>query len=65
MRYLYIQLKDFKEGKRVNALMTPMVETLSRQDMINIANFLRSAAGEAIPVQSGRGQDQAWQSQSG
>lgn len=38
-RYLYIQLKDFKEGKRVNALMTPMVETLSRQDMINIANY--------------------------
>ena len=38
-RYLYIQLKDFKEGKRVNALMTPMVEALSRQDMINIANY--------------------------
>jgi cytochrome c553 len=38
-RYLYIQLKDFKEGKRSNPLMTPMVEALTRQDMINIANF--------------------------
>ena len=38
-RYIYIQLKDFKEGKRVNPLMTPMAEPLSRQDMINIANF--------------------------
>jgi cytochrome c553 len=38
-RYLYIQLKDFKEGKRSNPLMNPMVEALTRQDMINIANY--------------------------
>ena len=38
-RYLYIQLKDFKEGRRTNALMSPMAASLSREDMINIANF--------------------------
>ena len=38
-RYLYIQLKDFKEGRRNNPLMSPMAAPLSRDDMINIANF--------------------------
>jgi cytochrome c553 len=38
-RYIYVQLKDFKEGRRSNPLMTPMAEPLSRQDMIDIANF--------------------------
>jgi cytochrome c553 len=43
-RYLYIQLRDFKEGRRSNPLMTPMVEPLTRDDMINIANFYASQA---------------------
>ena len=51
-RYLYIQLKDFKEGKRVNALMTPMVESLSRQDMINIANFYAAQPVKPSPFKA-------------
>ena len=38
-RYLYLQLRDFKEGRRSNPLMTPMAESLSRQDMMDLANF--------------------------
>lgn len=38
-RYIYIQLRDFKEGRRNNPLMSPMAAPLSRDDMINIANF--------------------------
>jgi cytochrome c553 len=38
-RYLYIQMKDFKEGRRSNPMMDPMVASLSRQDMIDIANY--------------------------
>jgi cytochrome c553 len=38
-RYIYVQLKDFKEERRSNPLMSPMVKDLSRQDMIDIANF--------------------------
>lgn len=38
-RYLYIQLKDFKEGRRNNPVMSPMAAPLSRQDMIDIANY--------------------------
>jgi cytochrome c553 len=38
-RYLYVQLKDFKEGRRNNPVMSPMAAPLSRDDMINIANY--------------------------
>jgi cytochrome c553 len=38
-RYIYIQLKDFKEARRSNPMMDPLVKELSRQDMIDIANF--------------------------
>ena len=38
-RYIYIQLKDFKEGRRTNPDMSPVAAALSRQDMIDIANF--------------------------
>ena len=46
-RYLYLQLKDFKEGRRTNELMTPMAQALSRQDMIDLGNFF--AAQKAKP----------------
>jgi cytochrome c553 len=38
-RYLYVQLKDYKEGRRSNPLMSPMAADLSREDMINVANY--------------------------
>jgi cytochrome c553 len=38
-RYIYVQLKDFKEGRRSDPVMSPMAAPLSRQDMIDIANF--------------------------
>jgi cytochrome c553 len=46
-RYIYVQLKDFKEARRSNPMMDPMVKDLSRQDMIDIANFY--AAQKAKP----------------
>jgi cytochrome c553 len=38
-RYIYVELKDFNEGRRTNALMTPMAQSLSRQDMIDLGNY--------------------------
>jgi cytochrome c553 len=38
-RYTYIQLRDFKEGRRKDPVMSPMAAPLSRQDMIDIANY--------------------------
>ena len=45
-RYLYVQLKDFKEGRRSSPLMTPMVQPLNRQDMIDIANYFAGQAAK-------------------
>lgn len=48
-RYLYIQLKDFKEGRRHNDTMSPLAATLSREDMVNIANYYATQPVKANP----------------
>jgi len=51
-RYIYIQLKDFKEGRRSNPLMTPMAAPLSRQDMIDIANYYAAQVAKPSTFQA-------------
>jgi cytochrome c553 len=38
-RYIYTQLRDFKEGRRSNPAMAPLVAPMSREDMVDIANY--------------------------
>jgi cytochrome c553 len=38
-RYIYIQLKDFKEGQRKDPVMSAMVADLTRDDMIELGNW--------------------------
>ena len=38
-RYMYVELKDFKEGRRSDPVMSPMAANLSRQDMMDLANY--------------------------
>ncbi len=38
-RYIYLQLRDFQEGRRDDPRMTPMVAGLSRDDMRALANY--------------------------
>ena len=38
-RYLYFQLRDFKEGRRKNVMMDPIVANLSKQDMFDLAAY--------------------------
>jgi cytochrome c553 len=38
-RYLYLQIRDFKEGRRKDPMMSPMVANLSREDMLDIAAY--------------------------
>jgi cytochrome c553 len=47
-RYVYIQLKDFKEGRRSDPVMSPMTAELSRDDMIALGNFF--AAQKPLPI---------------
>jgi cytochrome c553 len=47
-RYTYIELKDFKEGRRTDPVMSPMAADLSRDDMIALGNFF--AAQKQAPI---------------
>ena len=38
-RYLYIQLRDFKEGRRHDPSMDPVVQPLSRDDMLALGDY--------------------------
>ena len=38
-RYLYLQLKDFKEGRRTEPTMDPFVKPLSREDMFDLSAY--------------------------
>lgn len=46
-RYIYLQLKDFKEGRRAEPQMDPFVKDLTRQDMFDLAAYF--AAQKARP----------------
>ena len=38
-RYLYLELKDFKEGRRKDTLMSPVAATLEQSDMLALADY--------------------------
>jgi cytochrome c553 len=38
-RYLYLQLRDFKEGKRKDPIMSPMAANLTKADMFDLAAY--------------------------
>jgi cytochrome c553 len=48
-RYLYLELKDFQEGRRQNDLMSPMAATLTRDEMHELADYY---AKQKPPVQN-------------
>ena len=47
-RYIYIQLKDFKEGRRADAVMTPFAAALSRDEMIALGNFFAAQKPKSV-----------------
>jgi len=46
--YIYKQLKDFKQGHRVNASMTAMVALLNDADMKNVAAYYESQQPKSV-----------------
>jgi len=63
-RYTYLQLKDFKEGRREEPQMKPFVDQLSREDMLDLAAFFaaqkpRPTAFKADPKRAERGKAKA------
>lgn len=47
-RYIYIELKDFKEGRRSDPQMSPMAAMLSTEDMMLLGQFF--AARKQAPI---------------
>ena len=63
-RYLYLQLKDFKEGRRTEPQMAPFLANLTREDMHDISAFYAAQkpmppAFQADPVKVQRGRAKA------
>ncbi len=38
-RYIYMQLRDFKRGRRKDPMMSPMAANLSKEDMLDLAAY--------------------------
>jgi len=51
-RYLYLELKDFKEGRRGDPRMSPMAANLSREDMQDLADYFAAQKLVAVPYQA-------------
>ncbi len=47
-RYTYIELKDFKEGRRNDPVMSPIAANLTRDDMMALGNFFQ--AQKPVPI---------------
>ncbi len=47
-RYIYLELRDFQEGRRSDPLMTPMVAGMTRDEMHELADYF---AKQKPPVQ--------------
>jgi cytochrome c553 len=48
-RYMYLELRDFQEGRRSNPLMSPMVVGMTRDEMRDLSDYF---AKQKAPVQS-------------
>ncbi|MEP7057478.1 MAG: c-type cytochrome [Caldimonas sp.] len=48
-RYMYLQLRDYQEGRRTDPLMTPMAANLTRDEMRELADYFSK---QKPPVQS-------------
>ncbi|MFC0399588.1 c-type cytochrome [Paraburkholderia rhizosphaerae] len=49
-RYLYLQLKDFKENRRSDPQMSPFAATLSREDMQDLADYFSQQRPAPVKV---------------
>jgi cytochrome c553 len=48
-RYLYLELKDFKQGRRSDPRMSPMAANLSAEDMQDLADYFAAQKPVSVP----------------
>ncbi|RFU49364.1 cytochrome c [Paraburkholderia sp. DHOC27] len=51
-RYIYLELKDFKEGRRSDPRMSPMAANLSKEDMQDLADYFAAQTLVSVPNKS-------------
>jgi cytochrome c553 len=51
-RYIYVQLRDFKEGRRSDPDMTPKAKDLSREDMFDLAAYFSEQKPVTTPFKA-------------
>lgn len=51
-RYIYLQLRDFKEGRRKDPTMSPMAANLSKEDMLDLADYFSSQKQKSTGFQA-------------
>ena len=51
-RYLYIELRDFKEGRRKDPQMSPMAANLTREQMIALGNHFAALKQKPVAFQA-------------
>jgi cytochrome c553 len=66
-RYIYLELRDFKEGRRQNAQMQPLAQALSKEDMLDLGAYFaaqspRDTGFKTDPAKVARGQARASES---
>ena len=50
-RYIYLQLRDFQEGRRSNELMSPMAKDLTRDEMRELGAYFAAQRSQPQPFQ--------------
>ena len=63
-RYLYLQLRDYQEGRRSDPVMQPLAKPLTREDIFDIAAFFAAQKSQpnsfkADPERAARGKAKA------
>lgn len=53
-RYLYLELRDYKEGRRSDPVMSPLAALLTRDDMLNLADYFSAQPAVAAPFKTER-----------
>ena len=50
-RYIYLQLRDFQEGRRSNPMMSPMAKDLTRDEMRALGAWFAAQKARPLPFQ--------------
>jgi len=61
--YLYVQMKDYKAGRRANETMQPMIEEFNRDQMKALATYFSEKSWPGIATEKDSGKARGGQSQ--